>query len=81
MTRSLLYLCALICATALQSARAADPVKHAFLATGGETFITDPSGKVAWKYAHPSRDGWVLDNGNVLLALSKSKMYPGGAVV
>lgn len=60
---------------------AADPVKHAFLATGGETFITDEAGKVTWKYPHSSRDGWVLENGNVLLALSKGKQYPGGAVV
>ncbi len=63
------------------SAGAADPVKHAFLATGGETFITDEAGKVTWKYAHSSRDGWVLDSGNVLLALSKSKTYPHGAVI
>jgi outer membrane protein assembly factor BamB len=60
---------------------AADPVRHAFLATGGETFIADESGKVTWQYPHSSRDGWVLDSGNVLLALSKSKAYPGGAVV
>ncbi|AWM39377.1 hypothetical protein GobsT_23080 [Gemmata obscuriglobus] len=60
---------------------AADPIKHGFLATGGETFITDESGKTVWKYPHATRDGWVLDNGNVLLALSKSKTYPGGAVV
>jgi hypothetical protein len=62
-------------------ARAAEPVRHAFLAAGGETFITDPTGKVTWTYPHPSRDGWVLDNGNVLLALAKSKTYPGGAAV
>ncbi|HEY1189571.1 MAG TPA: PQQ-binding-like beta-propeller repeat protein [Gemmata sp.] len=60
---------------------AADPIKHGFLATGGETFIVDEAGKVTWKYPHSTRDGWVLENGNVLLALSKSKMYPGGAVV
>jgi hypothetical protein len=56
-------------------------VKHAFLATGGETFITDDAGKVTWKYPHSSRDGWVLENGNVLLALTKSKTNPAGAVV
>ncbi len=61
-------------------ARAADPIKHGFLATGAETFIVDESGKVTWKYPHSSRDGWVLENGNVLLALSKSKAYPGGGV-
>ena len=60
---------------------AADPVKHAFLATGGETFITDEAGKVTWTYPHSSRDGWVQENGNVLLALSKGKQHPGGAVV
>jgi outer membrane protein assembly factor BamB len=60
---------------------AAEPVRHAFLATGGETFITDEAGKAVWTYPHGSRDGWVLDNGHVLLALSKSKTYPGGAAV
>ena len=57
---------------------AAEPIKHAFLATGGETFIADEAGKATWKYPHASRDGWVLDGGNVLLALSKSKSYPAG---
>jgi hypothetical protein len=61
--------------------RAADPIRHAFLATGGETFLTDPDGKAVWTYPHPSRDGWALDSGNVLLALGKSKAYPGGAAV
>ena len=52
---------------------------HSFLATGGETFIVDGTGKVTWNFPQSSRDGWVLENGNVLLALSKSKDYPGGA--
>jgi hypothetical protein len=60
---------------------AADPVKHTFLATGAETFITDADGKVTWSYPHPSRDGWVVGDGHVLLALSKGKTYPGGAAV
>jgi hypothetical protein len=59
---------------------AEDAIKHAFLATGSETFITDASGKITWSYPQASRDGWVLENGNVLLALSKSKNYPGGAI-
>jgi hypothetical protein len=63
------------------AAPAGEPVKHAFLATGGETFIADESGRATWKYPHPSRDSWVLESGPVLLALSKSKTYPGGAVV
>lgn len=61
------------------SAIAADPIRHEFLATGGETFIVDSTGKTSWTYPHGSRDGWVLENGNILLALSKSKAYPGGA--
>jgi hypothetical protein len=60
---------------------AADPIRHSFLATGNETVIVDEQGKTAWKYPHSSRDGWVLDNGHVLLAISKSAMYPGGAVI
>lgn len=66
---------------ALAPSTAAEPVRHGFLATGVETFIVDEAGKATWTYPHPSRDGWVLENGNVLLALSKSKTYPGGAVV
>jgi outer membrane protein assembly factor BamB len=73
---------ALISAVPAAPAGAADPpIRHAFLATGGETFINDESGKAVWKYPQSSRDGWVLESGNVLLALSKSKTYPGGAAV
>jgi Mal s 1 allergenic protein-like len=57
------------------------PITHAFLATGGETYIMDGTGRVVWRYPHASRDGWVLPDGHVLLALNKSKAYPGGAVV
>jgi RNA polymerase sigma factor (sigma-70 family) len=63
------------------AARAADKVTHTFLAIGDETYLVDEKGKVVWTYHHPSRDGWVLDNGNILLALAKSKEFPAGAVV
>lgn len=72
---------AALLAAVAASTIAADPPRHTFLATGAETFITDDTGKATWTYPHPSRDGWVLPGGNVLLALSKSKTYPGGAVV
>jgi outer membrane protein assembly factor BamB len=72
---------ALVGVMSASSAIGAEPITHAFLATGGETFIVDAAGKTTWKYPHSSRDGWVLENGNVLLALSKSKNYPGGAIV
>jgi type 1 glutamine amidotransferase len=57
------------------------PITHAFLATGGQTYIRAGDGRVTWRYPHASRDGWVLPNGNVLLALSTSKEHPGGAAV
>lgn len=66
---------------AVANASGAEPIRHGFLATGAETFIVDETGKETWSYPHSSRDGWVLENGHVLLALSKSKTYPGGAVV
>jgi lysophospholipase L1-like esterase len=56
-------------------------VRHGLLVTGGETVILDAGGAVTWQYPHASRDGWVLPTGNVLLALSKSAAYPGGAAV
>src|SRR5258708_5635720 len=59
----------------------AEKVTHSFLACGTETYILDGSGKVTWRYPHSSRDGWVLPDGSVLLALSKGKDHPGGAAV
>jgi hypothetical protein len=52
-----------------------------FLMLGGLTQIVDASGKATWKYPAVTRDGYVLPNGNLLLTLSKTKAYPGGAVV
>jgi hypothetical protein len=57
------------------------PTGRSFLMLGGVTQIVDASGKVAWKYPAATRDGEVLPNGNLLLTLSKTKAYPGGAVV
>ncbi len=56
-------------------------ITHSFLATGSETFIVSGTGERVWTYPRSTRDGWVLSNGNVLLAVSKGKDYPGGAVV
>ena len=56
-------------------------VTHGFLATGGATYIRDGDGKVRWTYPQSTRDGWVLPDGNILLAVSKSKTFPGGGVV
>jgi arylsulfatase A-like enzyme len=60
-----------------------EPVKvtHGFLATGAETYILDGSGKLLWSYPGGSRDGWVLPDGPILLALNKGKDHPHGAVI
>ncbi len=66
-------------------ANAADDAKsvitHRFLATGGETYIRDADGTILWRYPGGSRDGCVLPDGNVLLAVNKSAAYPGGGAV
>jgi hypothetical protein len=67
--------------TAVAADAPAEKITHSFLACGTETYILDGAGKVAWRYPASSRDGWVLPNGNVLLALSKGKDHPGGAAV
>ena len=72
----------MICIISL--ARADDPqsgITHGFLATGAETYIRDGQGRITWQYPDSTRDGWLLPSGNILLALSKSKSYPGGGVV
>ena len=54
-------------------------IRHAFLACGAATYIRNDDGQIIWSHPHASRDGWVLPNGNVLLALNNSARYPGGA--
>ena len=65
----------------LTASYAQTAITHSFLATGGETRIVDGEGKTIWKYPGSTRDGFVLPNGNLLLAVSKGKDYPGGAVL
>jgi hypothetical protein len=63
------------------SAFAADAVTHRFLAFGGQTRIVEENGTTSWTFPESSRDGHMLANGHVLLALSKSDARPHGAVV
>jgi hypothetical protein len=56
-------------------------ITHSFLATGSETFIVSGEDKIVWTYPRSTRDGWVLPDGNLLLAVNKGKDFPGGAVV
>lgn len=59
----------------------AQEITHSFLACGKKTYIMEPDGKPSWTYPAATRDGYVLNDGTIILTLSKSKQYPGGAVV
>ncbi|MFK7820111.1 MAG: hypothetical protein AB8G99_15425 [Planctomycetaceae bacterium] len=61
----------------------ADDIRHSFLGVGkaNKAVIVGEDGKVKWKVDYPASDGWVQPNGNVLLALYKTKDFPNGGVV
>jgi outer membrane protein assembly factor BamB len=67
----------------LVSADDAAAVQHSFLGVGkaNKAVIVGEDGKVEWKFDMPASDGWVLPNGNVLLALYGTKGFPNGGVV
>lgn len=48
----------------------ADEIRHSYLVMGAKTAIIGEDGEVEWEYHGGSRDGFVLPNGNVLLAFS-----------
>lgn len=59
----------------------AQEITHSFLACGKHTYIMGEDGKASWTYPAATRDGFVLEDGTIILTLSKSKRYKGGAVV
>ncbi|APZ90734.1 hypothetical protein [Fuerstiella marisgermanici] len=59
----------------------ADEITHSFLACGQKTYIMGADGVPSWTYPANTRDGYVLDDGIIILTLSKSKLHSGGAVV
>jgi outer membrane protein assembly factor BamB len=63
--------------------RADDPIKHSFLGLGSanKATIYNESGEIEWKFDMSASDGWVLKNGNLLLALYPSEKFPKGGVV
>ena len=71
----------LCCVITFTASRAAEPTTHGFLACGAATYIVDGKGNKTWTYPHATRDGYVLENGNIVLTLNKGKRYSGGAVV
>jgi hypothetical protein len=74
----------LLTATGLVAAEPA-AITHSMLITGGKTYVIEDAagstGNVTWRYAHPSREGWVLPSGNVLLAVGKCGAFPKGGAV
>ncbi|MFP6675861.1 MAG: hypothetical protein VB878_12340, partial [Pirellulaceae bacterium] len=65
----------------LQAADA--PIGHSFLGVGkaNKVVIISETGEVEWAFDKPASDGWVLPNGNVLLALYGTKGFPNGGIV
>ncbi len=56
--------------TILMPTANADDIRHSYLVMGARTAIIGEDGKVEWEYHGGSRDGFVLPNGNILLAFS-----------
>ncbi|QDT59215.1 hypothetical protein SV7mr_17220 [Stieleria bergensis] len=59
----------------------AQETKHSFLACGSHTYIMGEDGKPSWTYPANTRDGYVLEDGTLILTLTKSGKHKGGAVV
>lgn len=74
----------LLTSAGISAAMAADDaaITHSFIGLGkaNKTVIVGEDGKVKWSVNLPASDGWVLDNGNVLLALYRTKGFPNGGV-
>lgn len=68
---------------AQSDSKAGTPITHSFLGVGkaNRTVIVNEQGEVEWRLDMPASDGWVLPNGNVLLALYGTKEFPNGGVI
>src|SRR4051794_40623772 len=55
-------------------------IRHSFLAAGAETRLISGDGQVTWRTPLPTRDGWVLNNGHILLAVSPCEEFPHGGI-
>lgn len=56
--------------TGLAEEKAASPIRHSYLVMGGKTAIIGEDGAARWEYRGGTRDGFVLPNGNAVLAWS-----------
>lgn len=78
----LVALIAIICGVTLDCGQVhGEEDGRRFLACGKKTYIMEADGKPSWTYPASTRDGYVLEDGTVILTLSKSKRYSGGAVI
>lgn len=76
---SLLVVGSLVCMLWAGSASARETT-HTFLACGSKTYIMGVDGKPTWTYPASTRDGFVMEDGTIILTLSKAK-GSGGSVV
>ncbi|MBL9175901.1 MAG: hypothetical protein JNL10_20325 [Verrucomicrobiales bacterium] len=73
-----------VAATGVTGVRAADSaLRHSYLVLGGRTAVIGEDGQPSWEYRGGTRDGFVLPNGNRLLAWSDrvEEVTPGKQVV
>lgn len=47
-------------------------IKHSFLVTGNKTWIVSEDNKIEWEGPKGSRDGYVMPNGNILIAFKNN---------
>jgi len=72
----------IVAALSIDAAGAEAPaITHSVFIAGSETAILSASGEVTWHYPAATRDGYVLPNGDVLMAVAKNKDHPHGAVL
>ncbi len=57
-------------------------IKHSFLGMGkaNGVVIVDEGGNIEWQIKLPASDGWMLENGNLLLAIYPCEDFPKGGV-
>ena len=53
--------------------RSPQNIRHAYLVTGAQTAIISETDQILWRYPRNTRDGCVLESGNVLLVLNSGK--------
>src|SRR4051812_28482194 len=57
-------------------------ITHAFIAFGAETYRVSGAGEIVWIDPRGTRDGFVLGDGVVLMAVTREpRQYPGGGAI